>query len=75
MSSKVSVVKHLMHFQSISSSILVLQPCVDLELLHGFIRVYLCGVGSLAPCPLEDQDYTSSGSYPLTCLAWMALPQ
>jgi hypothetical protein len=47
-----------------------LQPLVRLRLLHsfgGFVTVSFSMVG-------KTRDYTSSGPYPMTCLAWMALP-
>jgi hypothetical protein len=42
-----------------SSSLLALQPCVGLGLLHGFVTVNFSGMWSLAPRPtlnLEDQE-------------------
>jgi hypothetical protein len=56
---------------SSSSSLLTLQPCVGLGLLHGF------GMG-LQPHAQHQTwrktGYTSSGPNPLTCLARVALP-
>jgi hypothetical protein len=42
-----------------SSSLLALQPCVSLDLHHGFVNSNFFWVVSLAPCPnpnLEDQE-------------------
>jgi hypothetical protein len=50
---------------------------MGLGLLHGFVTVNFSEVGSLAQRPipnLEDQKDTSSGPYPLTSLAEVALP-
>jgi hypothetical protein len=56
-------------------SLLTLQPCAGLGLLHGFVTVNISGLGSLAQPPTwRTRDYTLSGPYPLTCLAWVALP-
>jgi hypothetical protein len=46
------------YFCVFSSSLVALQPCVGLGLLHGFVTVNIFRVGSLAPRPipnLEDQ--------------------
>jgi hypothetical protein len=58
-------------------SLLPLQPCAGLGLLHGFVAVNFSGVVSLAPRSTPNwrtRDHTSSGPYPLTCLAWVAQP-
>jgi hypothetical protein len=48
---------------------------VGLGLLHGFITVNFSRVGLLAQPPTRrTTDYTSPGPYPLTSLAWVALP-
>jgi hypothetical protein len=62
-----------------SPSLLALQPCVGLSLFPGFITVNFSGGGVVGethaqPLTCRSRDYTSSGAYPLTCLAWVALP-
>jgi hypothetical protein len=58
-----------------SSCSLALQPCVGLGLLRSFVTVYFSGMGLLAQPPTwRTRDNSSSGPYPLTCLAWVTLP-
>jgi hypothetical protein len=49
---------------------------VALGLLHGFVAVHFFRGGVVSPTPKPQPggpDYTSSGPYPLTCLAWVAI--
>jgi hypothetical protein len=65
-----------------SSSLLALQLCVGLCLLHGvhsvgFVTVKFSGIGLLAPRPtpnLEVQGLHFAWLLSLTCLAWVTLP-
>jgi hypothetical protein len=63
-----------------SLSLLTLRPCVGLGLLHGYVAVIFFRSGVSVPRPTSNpkiwrnSNYTSSGPYPLTCMAWMALP-
>jgi hypothetical protein len=55
---KVKIEEIKNYIQNRSSSLLVLQPCLGLGLLRGFVTVDFSGVGLLAPRPtpnLEDQ--------------------
>jgi hypothetical protein len=59
------------------SSLLVLQPCEGLELLHGFVRVNFSGVGQFAPRQnptWRSRDYVLSRGYHSAGLACVALP-
>jgi hypothetical protein len=60
--------------RTLLSSSLGLQCYVGLGLVHRFVMVNFSGVRLLAPHPAwRIRDCTSSGPYPLTCLAWMAI--
>jgi hypothetical protein len=64
-------------YKFLFSSLLALQPCVDVDALHGLVTVDFPWWGCkphAQPLIWRIRHYTSSDPYPLTCLALVSLP-